>query len=159
MKSTAHRPQEERPHKRARVLHSAEASAFGQYMSIGMHAFKGGPFPTEGDEPESIRSAIVLYNTGLTQLGLEKYEIARKWFELAGVRLKLDTTVGASALLVRVIHNAGYCCYCLGDSEGAKNYFTAALKLARRAALEETNEASINICLGALCCNKEDLSS
>jgi tetratricopeptide (TPR) repeat protein len=151
MKSIAHFPLEERPHKCARV-HSAQVSAAGEYDD-GMHAFKG-PFPIEGDEPEAVRSAIVLYNAGLTQLGLGKYEKARRWFGLASVMLKLSKTAGALALSVRIIHNLGYCYYSLGDSEGAMRCFMTALEFARQAGLEEIDEAAINNCLGALCCNK-----
>jgi tetratricopeptide (TPR) repeat protein len=125
MKSIANHPLEERPRKCARV-HRAQVSAAGEY-DHGMHAFKD-PFPIEGDEPDAVRSAIVLYNTGLTQLELGKYEKARRWFDLACVRLKLDTTAGASALSARIIHNLGYCYYSLGDSESAMRCFVTALK-------------------------------
>jgi hypothetical protein len=164
VKSIAHLPLEERPHKCASSVHSDQVSTAGEYDKKNgmMHAFKG-PFLIEGDEPEAVRSAIVLYDAGLTQLGLGKHEKARRWFELACVRLKLGTrgtaAAGASVLSVRIIHNLGYCYYILGDSEGAMRCFLTALELARQTGLEEIDETAIKNCLGALCStNKEDLS-
>jgi tetratricopeptide (TPR) repeat protein len=139
--------------KLARV-DSAQVSASCEYDD-GMHVFRE-PFPVEGDEPESVRSAIMLYNSGQTQVGLGQYEKARKWFGLAYIRLELDTPAGASALYVRVIHNAGYCHYRLGDSEGAKDCFITALGLARLAGLGERGIYPINNSLGVLCSAKED---
>jgi hypothetical protein len=79
-----------------------------------------GPFPTEGLEPETVRSAIMLYHSGQTEVGLRKYEKARRLFALSCLRLKLDTTARAPALNIRTIHNMGYCHYRLGHSESAK---------------------------------------
>jgi hypothetical protein len=39
-------------------------SASYEYVTTGMHDVFREPFPVEGDEPESVRSAITLYNAG-----------------------------------------------------------------------------------------------
>jgi hypothetical protein len=154
MQSLNDLPREESQIKLARV-DSAQVSASYEY-DTGMHVFME-PFPAEGDEPQSVRSAIMFYNAGQTQVGLGQYTKARKWFQLACLQLKLGTSRGASApLYVHVIHNVGYCHYCLGDSEGAKNCFITALGLARLAGLEERGIDSINNSLGVLCSDKED---
>jgi tetratricopeptide (TPR) repeat protein len=144
---------EESQMKLARV-DSAQVSTSCEYDD-GMHVFKE-PFPAKGDEIESVRSAIMFYNSGQTQVGLGQYEKAGKCFGLAYIRIKLDTTAGASALFVRIVHNLGYCHYRLGDSVGAKNCFITALELARLAGLEERGIDSINNSLGVLCSDKED---
>jgi tetratricopeptide (TPR) repeat protein len=157
MQSVNYLPREESHMKLARV-DCAQVSAASCEYDAGMHVFRGS-FPSKGDEPESVRSAIMLYNSGQTQVGIGQYEKARKLFKLACLRLKLDTSRGASTLYVRVIHNVGYCHYRLGDSEGAKNCFITALGLARLAGLEGRGIDSINNSLGVLCSDKEDCTA
>jgi tetratricopeptide (TPR) repeat protein len=154
MQSVNHIPREESQMKLARVDRD-QVSASYEYVTTGMHVFRE-LFPAEGDEPESVRSAITLYNVGQTQVGLGQYKKAMKWFKLARLRLKLGTS-RASTLYVHAIHNVGYCHYRLGDSEGAKNCFVTALGLARLAGLEKRGIDSINNSLGVLCSDKWDM--
>jgi len=136
----------------------------------------------EQDTPESFRSAAVLYNTGQSHLrslrsqfkkspcadgvhhcnnnNNNKYFAAKKWFELASLRLELDgLSAGASTLSVRIYHNLGYCHYRLGNNEEAMKCYKTALVHVQEASLGEMDEAATANCIGVLYFHQEPADS
>jgi tetratricopeptide (TPR) repeat protein len=167
--------EEERPNKRARVNNAEEmeraapvvcsaadpapglksqnkpAPQQNQECDEGMYIYYKGPFPAKGDVCDTTRSATILYNSGQTYLKGEKYKEARKWFELASLRLKLaGYPAEALPLLVRVLHNMGYCHHRLGNNLDAMRCFKTALALAEQAGLGEIDETPIKNCIEVL---------
>jgi tetratricopeptide (TPR) repeat protein len=122
-----------------------------QECGEGMDIYYKGPFPTKGDVSDTARSATILYNSGQNFLQEEKYKEAKKWFALASLRLKLaGNAAEALPLLVRVLHNMGYCYHRLGNNEDAMRCFKTALAFAEQAGIGEIDEAPIKNCIQAL---------
>ena len=113
-------------------------------------------FPIHATMSETDRSAAVLHNTALPLVSAEKYDEAKKWCELASLRLKVNTSsLEASPVSVCVHHNLGCIHYKLGDNEAALECFRVALSHVQQISLGDMDEAAISNCIGVLCFHKE----
>ena len=98
----------------------------------------------------------VPYYTGLTHVCQGKYQEARRWFELALVRITLDTRNPATAIpIVSIHHNLGHCFYRLGKPEEAMIQFRKALALVRDQNLSDEHAASCLNCIAVLLFHKD----
>jgi tetratricopeptide (TPR) repeat protein len=122
-----------------------------QEYDEGMYAYSEA-LPIEENLSDSLRSATLMYNVGQTHVRRAKYFEARKWFELAMVRLRLDPIPNEHAPMyfVRVFHNLGHCLYRLGKNEDAMRCYQKALAQVQQAKLGSYHEAVANNCLAVL---------
>lgn len=97
-----------------------------------------------------LHSALTLFNTGQQYLNEGNASVARRWLELASIRLKLtDRTEQVIPMQMVIAHNLGYCFYQMGRPTDAERCFKSALLLAKSASL--VSEASvINRCIQSL---------
>lgn len=139
-----------------------------QEYDEGMFVYRKDYPDYESNLLESVRSAAILYNTGLALLHAasssssssdrsSNYTEAKKWFELASLRLQLNnddlSNSKASDLSFRIQHNLGYCCYRLGENDKAMRCFRSAALLVGQ--LSPMHEAATNNCIGVLCFHQE----
>ena len=90
--------------------------------------------PNGEELPEQVRSAVVLYNTALQNVRVGKFYEARRWFELASVRIAINTRdEEAEMMLVKTHHNLGHCLYRLGRSHESMRAYQKALSHAKGA--------------------------
>jgi tetratricopeptide (TPR) repeat protein len=102
-------------------------------------------------QSESIRSATLLYNVGQTHVHQRKYYEARRWFELALVRVMLNAQNSEAArVLVKLYHNLGHCHYRLGSNEESMRNYQKALAQIRDAGMGELEIAATNNCIAVL---------
>lgn len=123
----------------------------------GMFLFRAPIDVPKNDILQSYRSAVTLYNTGLMFTNTRKYQEARVWFEFAAWRLSMTPTFfkDCSMLAVRIHHNMGYCCFCLGENELAMNFLTVSLELAEVGGSSILEIAAIRNCIGVLYFHKQ----
>lgn len=126
----------------------------------GMYTFSDA-LPLYENLSESIRSSTLLYNVGQTHVRRGSYFEARKWFELALVRVAIDAETGTSAMLnvVRAHHNLGHCLYRLGKNEDAMLSYEKALNYAKEYKLGAFYEAAATNAMGVLLFHKDPSKS
>lgn len=100
---------------------------------------------------EAMSSVTLLYNVGQTHVRRGKYYEAKKWFELALVRMRLAITGQLPPLdVVRIYHNLGHCFYRLGKNEDSLRCYKKALSTAVEAQLDKYHVASAQNCIAVL---------
>ena len=80
---------------------------------------------------------ILRYNLGQASIRCRQYHTARRWFQTAwnGVLAESNATTTTTTelwtyhLSVRLLHNLGFCSYCLGQNETALQWYQESLRI------------------------------
>ena len=96
----------------------------------GMRVFKD-TLPIEKYMRQEYKSCALLYNIAQTYVNRNQYEGAIKYFELSLSRSNTNTTLQSvsGCVIIRVLHNLGYCNYRLGRNGDAMKYYQHSLSL------------------------------
>uniref|UniRef100_A0A7S2YBC5 Uncharacterized protein n=1 Tax=Entomoneis paludosa TaxID=265537 RepID=A0A7S2YBC5_9STRA len=123
---------------------------YDEGMFVFTHALNVDPAQVPS---ESMRSASLLYNVGLTHVCRGKYPEARRWFELALVRISLlgaNHSSSVALAMFYIYHNLGHVQYRLGRNEEAMKSYRKALALARDGKLGNLHSAACLNCIAVL---------
>jgi len=115
-----------------------------QEYDEGMYVYSE-PLPLEGPQSESLRSGTLIYNVAQTHVRRGRYYEARKWYEMAIVRMSRVTGHDDLPLiLVKIYHNLGHCSYRLGKNEDAMRCYKKAYSIAKKAKVDTYLAATKN---------------
>jgi tetratricopeptide (TPR) repeat protein len=124
-----------------------------QEYDEGMYVYNEA-LPLDGDcGNASVRSATLLYNVAQTHVRRGTYFEAKKWFELALVRLKVAKAMNQGSCAIKMVwiyHNLAHCLYRLGKNDDAGRCYKKALSVCRKFQLGDFHIAAVNVACGVL---------
>jgi tetratricopeptide (TPR) repeat protein len=125
-----------------------------QEYDEGMYVYDEALPLDDGCSVEAVRSATLLYNVAQTHVRRGTYFEAKKWFEMALIRLKLaDATrleYTSSVKMVWIYHNLGHCLYRLGKNDDASRCYKKARVIIEGLVLDSFHLAAVNVACGVL---------